>query len=92
MDKLGRLYTLPEYKIFEKLIDNIVIGLQNDTFKSAEKLEEFLAIKWTRAAMIQLKVQMANINLTAMRRQREQSQKELEQELERQQDGIINNI
>lgn len=50
MDKenLAATYVDLKWKSQQKLIDNLVIDLENKMFKEAERFEEFLAIKWVR--------------------------------------------
>ena len=80
---------MPEYKALNKLIDNIIIGLENDAFKRAEKLEEFLAIKWTRAALLQIKSQIAVYNKISVNKEHKKTMDELEEALLNKPDGII---
>jgi len=55
VNNLSALFVDSKYKSLAKLIDNIIMDLENRMFKDAQKEEEFLAIKWTRAALFLLK-------------------------------------
>lgn len=41
------------------MINNVILDLENKSFKESERLEEFLAIKWTIAA---LRLIVANVD------------------------------
>lgn len=50
-ENLAAIYVDPKYESQQKLINNLIIDLENKGFKEAEKMEELLAIKWTRQLM-----------------------------------------
>lgn len=52
---LARLATMPEGKALFRLIDNIVVDLQNKVFRESETLEDFKAVKWAVRSMTMLK-------------------------------------
>jgi hypothetical protein len=65
-ENLAATYVDVKWKSQEKLINNIIVDLQNKGFKESEKLEEFLAIKWVSATLTLYKneIKQHYINLT----------------------------
>ena len=51
VNNIAYLLVDPRYKSLEKLWNNIIIDLMNRAFRDCEKIEEFLAIKWTVSAL-----------------------------------------
>lgn len=60
VNNLATLYIDPKYKSLVKLLDNVIIDLENKSFKEAESKAEFLAIKWTRAVLFLIKNEIKN--------------------------------
>jgi hypothetical protein len=75
-DFLAQLYVDPKYKSLVRLIDSVILDLQNRGFRDAEKLEEFLAIKWTRAALALIKNTIRSHHNTLTNKQNEKLRKE----------------
>ena len=48
---LSSLYVDPRYKSLEKVINVIILNLENKVFKESKLLEDFIAIQWTRLSL-----------------------------------------
>lgn len=78
-DMLAQIQVDPKYKSLCKLIDNIIIDLENRSFEKASLLEEFLSIKWTRQALLLLKMQIRNEYNTITKKAHEEDKREQEE-------------
>lgn len=90
---LANTYVDPKWKAQEKVIDNIIVDLQNKMFKESEKLEEFLAIKWVKRAFEVYKNEIKQQYLLLTQKQNAESKRKEAssfQGYEKRPDGPIN--
>lgn len=69
IELIAQIHIDPKYKALVKLLDNIVLDLENKVFENGKTLEDFLGVVWTRKAIIILKAIVAsNYNLVTSKR------------------------
>lgn len=76
VNNIALIYTDVKYKSLVKLIDNVILDLQNKGFREAESLEQFQGIKWTRNALEILKQQVTSNYTLSIRKQNEKESPE----------------
>ena len=53
-EALARLFMLPEYKVLDIHMNNIILSLQNRYFLEAKTLDEFKALQLTRRGLLEI--------------------------------------
>jgi len=70
------IYTDVKYKSLVKLIDNVILSLQNKCFQEATELSQFEGLRWTRNALEIIKQQVKSNYLLSIRKQDEKDSQE----------------
>lgn len=76
VNNIALIYTDVKYKSLVKLIDNVILSLQNKCFQEATELSQFEGLRWTRNALEIIKQQVKSNYLLSIRKQDEKDSQE----------------
>lgn len=86
---LGKLGTLPEYKVLDKVIRTTIVMLQNKFFVSAEKLEDFKAIQLMREGLLTITQTVERAKNMNLKMKKDEKHKKWEEETTSDGDSVL---
>ncbi len=76
INNIALVYTDNKYKSLVKLMDNVILDLQNKCFREATTMGQFEGIRWARAMLEIIKQQVKSNYLLSIKKQDEKDSQE----------------